>query len=68
MKAIDKTFTIQITEREADALTTFLNEEYRQRNIAYKETGNNYEMVSLARELRNSFGSLINRYFMGNDA
>lgn len=70
MKRISKTFTVEITEREAELLSNFLNNEYKEWQKMYKEEPSEaiYNNINVCRELRNGFAELINKHYMGVDA
>lgn len=70
MKRISKTFTVEITEREAELLSNFLNNEYKEWQKMYKEEPSEavYNNINACRELRNGFAELINKHYMGVDA
>lgn len=70
MKRISKTFTVEITEREAELLSNFLNNEYKEWQKMYKEEPSEaiYNNINMCRELRNGFAELVNKHYMGVDA
>lgn len=70
MKQIGKTFTVEITEREAELLSNFLNNEYKEWQKMYKEEPSEaiYNNINVCRELRNGFAELIGKHYMGVDA
>lgn len=70
MKQIGKTFIVEITEKEAELLSNFLNNEFKEWKKLYNEEHSEatYNNINLCRELRNGFAELINKHYMGEDA
>ena len=59
MKALKKTFTVELTEEEVRIITDAMNDKYH-------ATMDDGEKV-IARKLRKCFGGMIHRYFYGCD-
>lgn len=72
MKTIVKTFTVELTSEEISLITTALHNEYKALKTTCSEskdeTENSYNQIKCFRDLRNSFSSLINVSYMGEDA
>ena len=60
----NKTIEISITEREADIITTALHKMYRP---IKDEHGYSNTEAAEVRGLRNAFGNLVKRSYMGED-
>lgn len=75
MISIEKQFTVILTEKEVDYLTTALHGEYK--CVADRIKKNQSDATALVRDsdrmqvvrhLRDDFGNLIGRRYMGEDA
>lgn len=73
MKLIEKTFAVELTEKEIEVLTTALHGEYMKmreepKDEQAKARAIRLEQQNYARILRSGFASLIGRMYMGQDA
>lgn len=74
MKMIANTFTVELTTADIEYITTALQGEYKFIKEEDRDSWNPARIarrdidLSAVRALRNSFGDLINRRYMGEDA
>lgn len=61
MKLTEKTFNVELTEREIELLVDALHWHYKKLELGDRKKGEE-------RTLRNDLAGLINRFFMGADA
>ena len=66
MRIAEHTFTVSLTEQEVDAITTALHSAYKSLDADQQPVM--VERKKEYRNLRDDFGHLINRTFMGLDA
>ena len=73
MTKINTMHTVQLTTDEVNLITTALHGQYKKCKEIISDNKTDaqpyiFEDMSLARELRNAFGNLVNRTYMGEDA
>lgn len=79
MKAIEKSFTVELTEREVALITDAVqtcylefkqsyDDEKREEGMRVKDLQDKYKIMYAYRDLRNALSALINRQYMGADA
>lgn len=73
MTVIKKTYIIELTPEDIELITTALHGQYMTNKAIIEENGDNTvdyirQNLKAARNLRNEFGNLINRSYMGVDA
>lgn len=68
MKTIEKSFKVELSEKEVDTIVNALANECHNLYAEYKAgKGEVYPSLSAAREVRNGLAGLLNRCFMGED-
>lgn len=75
MKTIERTYTLQITEQEAELLTEFLHSQYKEYKKEYTAGGGTAEKkittrkkLQACKEFRDHIANLIGKFYMGEDA
>lgn len=72
MKTLEKVYKVELTTDEIEIITTALHGEYKfckgLRPDNQEESKRIYNKICAVREIRNSFASLVNRSYMGEDA
>lgn len=70
MKTLDTKYTIELTEKEIDIITTALHGHYKRIKGLMNDKTPDYYMddVKTSQKLRNDFGMIVNRFYVGEDA
>lgn len=73
MNVLYTTYTIELTRQDIEIITTALHGQYKTNRELYQGSTADkapyiYAHMKDAQELRNTFGHLINRSYMGEDA
>lgn len=73
MTVLNTTHTIELTTTEIDIIATALHGQYKSDKELHENSPKDqpayiYQHMKLAQELRNSFGNIINRTYIGADA
>lgn len=74
MTVLNKTYTIELTDQDIDIITTALHGQYKTEKELLQEQSEGsartriFDNMDLARNLRNDFGRLIGRAYLGEDA